>query len=111
MWEVFMDNSMATSWWKLMAGGTALAVFNIFAYRHLDSARGPVMVWAPVKLLYGAFGPQRVMTVLAALAVLFMLAALVEKVRRRENEDDFDRPIDRNNGPREPGQFRWVDVD
>jgi hypothetical protein len=110
MWEVFMDNAMPTSWWKMMAGGTALAVFNIFAYMHLDNARGPAVVWAPVKALYGAFGPDRVMTVLTALAVLFMLAALVEKVRSREDEDDFHRPDERIE-PRQPGQFRWVDVD
>lgn len=105
-----MDNAMPTSWWKMMAGGTALAVFNIFAYMHLDNARGPAVVWAPVKALYGAFGPDRVMTVLTALAVLFMLAALVEKVRSREDEDDFHRPDERIE-PRQPGQFRWVDVD
>jgi hypothetical protein len=109
MWEVFMDNTMPTSWWKMMAGGAALAVFNIFAYMHLDSARGPSVVWGPVKALYGAFGADRVMTALSALAVLFMLAALVEKVRTRD-EDDFHRPDERIE-PREPGKFRWVDVD
>src|SRR4029079_12129606 len=92
MWEVFMDNSMPTSWWKMMAGGTALAVFNIFAYMHLDSARGPVLVWGPVKMLYGAFGADRVMTVLTALAVLFRLAALREKVRGREDDGEYRRP-------------------
>jgi hypothetical protein len=110
MWEVFMDNSMPTSWWKMMAGGTALAVFNIFAYMHLDSARGPVVVWGPVKMMYGAFGPQRVMTVLTALAVLFMLGALVEKFKAREDEEDCRRPS-ASTEPRQPGQFRWVDVD
>jgi len=104
-----MDNTMPTSWWKMMAGGAALAVFNIFAYIHLDSARGPALVWGPVKALYSAFGPDRVMTVLSALAVLFMLAALVEKVRTRD-EDDFHRPNE-NPQPREPGKFRWVDTD
>jgi len=39
-----MDNTMPTSWWKMMAGGAALAVFNIFAYIHLDSAHGPALV-------------------------------------------------------------------
>jgi hypothetical protein len=110
MWEAFMDNTMPTSWWKMMAGGTALAFFNIFAYMHLDNARGPVVVWAPVKLLYGAFGADRVMTVLGGLAVLFLLAALVEKVKEREDEDNFPRR-DKRTEPRQPGQFRWVDVD
>src|SRR3954469_1668306 len=110
MWEAFMDNAMPTSWWKMMAGGTALAVFNVFAYMHLDSARGPVVVWGPVKAVYSAFGADRVMTVLSALAVLFMLAALVEKVRTRDDEDDFHRPNE-NIEPREPGKFKWVDVD
>ena len=105
-----MDNSMPTSWWKMMAGGTALAVFNIFAYLDLDTARGPVMVWGPVKALYGAFGPQRVMTILTALAVLFMLGALLEKFRGREDEESFHRPNE-SAEPRQPGQFRWVDVD
>lgn len=105
-----MDNAMPTSWWKMMFGGAALAVFNIFAYMHLDSARGPVMVWGPVKALYGAFGPDRVMTVLSGLAVLFMLAALVEKVRTREDDEGFHRP-NQDPQPREPGKFRWVDVD
>ena len=104
-----MDNTMPTSWWKLMAGGAALAVFNVFAYMHLDSAHGPALVWGPVKALYGAFGPDRVMTVLSVLAVLFMLAALVEKVRTRD-EGDFHRPDERIE-PRAPGKFRWVDVD
>src|SRR4051794_22327821 len=110
MWEVFMDNTMPTSWWKMMAGGMTLAVFNIFAYLHLESSRGPVVVWGPVKALYGAFGPQRVMTILTALAVLFMLGALVEKFRAREDEDDFPRR-DQSAESRQPGQFRWVDVD
>ena len=105
-----MDNSMPTSWWKMMAGGAALAVFNMFAYMHLDSARGPVVVWGPVKAIYGAFGADRVMTVLTALAVLFMLGALVEKVRNREDEDHPRRPNE-SIEPRQPGQFRWVDVD
>jgi len=105
-----MDNAVPTSWWKMMAGGTALAVFNIFAYMHLDNARGPVMVWGPVKALYGAFGADRVMTALSALAVLFMLAALVEKVRTRGDDDEFHRPNE-NIEPREPGKFKWVDVD
>jgi hypothetical protein len=110
MWEAFMDNSVPTSWWKLMFGGTALAVFNIFAYMQLDNARGPVVVWGPVKAIYGAFGPDRVMTVLTALAVLFLLAALVEKVRTRDDEDNNDgRPA--ADQPRQSGQFRWVDVD
>ena len=105
-----MVNAMPTSWWKMMAGGAALAVFNIFAYMHLDSAHGPVLVWGPVKAIYGAFGPDRVMTVLSALAVLFMLGALVEKVRTREEGDDSHRPNE-DPQPREPGKFRWVDVD
>ena len=104
-----MEN-VATTWWKTVACGVTLAFFNIFAYMHLDNARGPVVVWGPVKLLYGAFGPDRVMTVLGGLAVLFLLAALVEKVKRREDEDDFPRRDPRSE-PREPGQFRWVDVD
>jgi hypothetical protein len=110
MWEVFMESSVATPWWKMMAGGTALAVFNIFAYLHLDNARGPVVVWGPVKALYGAFGPDRVMTALSAIAVLFMLAALIEKVRARESDDHFPRRGPRDE-QRQPGQFRWVDVD
>jgi hypothetical protein len=109
MWEVFMDNTMPTSWWKMMAGGAALAVFNVFAYMHLDSAHGPALVWGPVKALYSAFGPDRVMTVLSAVAVLFMLAALVEKVRSRDG-DDCHRPDERIE-PRAPGKFHWVDVD
>jgi hypothetical protein len=110
MWEAFMDNSMPTSWWKMMAGGTVLAVFNIFAYMHLDSARGPVVVWGPVKAIYGAFGADRVMTVLTVLAVLFMLGALVQKVRDRE-DDGEDRRREPRDQQRQPGQFRWVDVD
>lgn len=105
-----MDNSMPTSWWKMMAGGTALAVFNFFAYMQLGSPRGPVVVWGPVKAIYGAFGPQRVMTVLTALAVLFMLGALVEKVRNR-GDDGEDLRREPRDEPRQPGQFRWVDVD
>src|SRR5258708_4470668 len=107
MWEVSMDNTVPTSWWKMMAGGTALAFFNLFAYKHLDSARGPVIVWGPVKAIYGAFGPDRVMTILSALAVLFLLAALVEKVRSRDINDDHYRRPDRSDEPRQPGQFRW----
>jgi len=105
-----MDNSMPTSWWKMMAGGTALAVFNFFAYMQLGSTRGPVVVWGPVKMLYGAFGPQRVMTVLTALAVLFMLGALVERFKGRDEEESYRRPSE-STEPRQPGQFRWVDVD
>ena len=106
-----MENSVPTPWWKMAAGGVALAVFNIFAYMHLDSARGPVVVWGPVKALYASFGPDRVMTAIGALAVLFLLAALVEKVRSRDINDDHYRRPGRSNEPREPGQFRWVDVD
>ena len=105
-----MENSVPTPWWKMAAGGTALAVFNIFAYWHLDSARGPIVVWGPVKALYGAFGPDRVMTVLGSLAVLFLLAALVEKVRSRDiNDEHYRHPV--RSKPPESGQFRWVDVD
>jgi hypothetical protein len=39
-----------------------------------------------------------------------MLAALVEKVRTRDDEDEFHRPNE-NIEPREPGKFKWVDVD
>src|SRR5689334_13039799 len=99
MWEVFMDNSMPTWWGKMMAGGMALAVFNFFSYMHLSSPRGPVVVWGPVQAFYGAFGPQRVMTVLTALAVLFMLGALVERVRRRDDEQD-DQGARRQEEPR-----------
>src|SRR5258706_15139693 len=78
MWEVFMDN-VATSWWKTVACGVTLAFFNIFAYMHLDSARGSSMVWGPVQALYGSFGRDKVLTVLGAVAVLFVLAGLGEK--------------------------------
>ncbi len=104
-----MDNTMPTTWWKMMLGGSALAVFNVFAYMHLDTASGPVAVWGPVKAFYGAFGPDRVMTGLSALAVLFMLAALLEKVRTREG-DDFHRPDPRIE-PREHKPLHWVETD
>lgn len=106
-----MENSVPTPWWKMAAGGMALAFFNIFAYMHLDTANGPVVVWGPVKALYGSFGPERVMTVLGSLAVLFLLAALVEKVRSRDINDEHYRGPRRSQERREPGQFRWVDVD
>ena len=106
-----MENSVPTPWWKMAAGCVALAVFNIFAYMHLDSARGPVVVWGPVKALYASFGPDRVMTVIGALAVLFLLGALVEKVRSRDINDDHYRRPRRQGEQRQSGPFRWVDVD
>jgi hypothetical protein len=102
-----MDNSAPTSWWKMMLCGLALAYFNIFAYWQLDKGA----VWGPVRSLYGTYGPGKVMTILAAVSVLFLLGALVEKVKERDEDlEPYERPAPRD----EPGdgrKYRWVDVD
>jgi hypothetical protein len=103
-----MDNSVPTAWWKMMLCGTTLAFFNVFAYWAMDS-KSPL--WAPVKAIYSTFGPGRVMAVITGLSVLFLLAALVEKVREREDEwEDSQRPQEPKRSA-DTGKYRWVDVD
>lgn len=104
-----MDNSVPTGWWKMMLCGATLAFFNIFEYAQLDKGT----VWGPVRSLYGTFGPAKVMTVIAAVSVLFLLGALVEKVKERD-EDNCTRDDDRDAAPQQPGEqkrYRWVDID
>ncbi len=102
-----MDNSVPTSWWKMMLCGAALAFFNIFSYLQLDKGT----VWDPVQQLYGTYGPARVMTTMAAIAVLFMIGALVEKAKERDEEiEPYERPAERETSP-QAGRYRWVDVD
>jgi len=104
-----MENAVTNSWWKTIACGITLAIFNVFAYLHLDNARGSDVVWGPVKALYGSFGPDKVLTALGAVAALFVLAGLVQKAQER-GQDQTHEPAP----PQEGGaakKFHWVDVD